>query len=35
VLYLKKYRYLAWSYRVFLAGLACTAFTWLAELVSR
>ena len=35
VLYLKKYRYLIWSYRLFLVGLACTAFTWLAELVGR
>ena len=35
VLYLKKYRYLGWSYRLFLVGLACTAFTWLAELIGR
>ncbi|MDA0767645.1 MAG: DUF5706 domain-containing protein [Verrucomicrobia bacterium] len=35
VLYLKKYRYLIWSYRLFLVGLACTAFTWLAELLAR
>jgi hypothetical protein len=35
VLYLKKYHYLIWSYRLFLAGLACTAFTWLTELLSR
>lgn len=35
VLYLRKYRYLGWSYRTFLLGLACTAFSWLAELIAR
>ena len=35
VLYLKKYRYLTWSYRVFLTGLACTALAWVSELISR
>ena len=34
VLYLKKYRYLIWSYRVFLTGMACTAVAWVSELIA-
>lgn len=33
VLFLGKYRYLGWAYRLFLVGIACTAFTWLIELM--
>ena len=35
VLYLKKYRYLTWSYRVFLVGIGATALAWFAELLAQ
>lgn len=34
ILYLTKFRYLRWSFILFLVGLSCTAFTWLAELAT-
>ena len=34
-LYLRKYRFLRWSYLILLAGLAATGLTWFLEFVTR